>query len=95
MSQALGSLRGRTLEGATLTAVGPGSYTLVARRRRGAALASPRPAGRTTHLGGGLSVAQARYYIACLDLDGRDVLVVGGGRVALEKVEGLLECGAG
>lgn len=35
-----------------------------------------------------------RYYIACLDLEGRDVLVVGGGRVALEKVEGLLDCGA-
>jgi len=28
VSAALGSLRGRTLEGATLTAVGPGSYTL-------------------------------------------------------------------
>jgi hypothetical protein len=28
VSEALGSLRGRTLEGATLTAVGPGSYTL-------------------------------------------------------------------
>ncbi len=37
---------------------------------------------------------QGRYYIACLDLRGRDVLVVGGGRVALEKVEGLLDCGA-
>lgn len=35
-----------------------------------------------------------RYYIACLDLTGRSVLVVGGGRVALEKVEGLLHCGA-
>jgi siroheme synthase-like protein len=35
-----------------------------------------------------------RYYMACLDLTGRPVLVVGGGRVALEKVEGLLDCGA-
>lgn len=35
-----------------------------------------------------------RYYMACLDLTGRSVLVVGGGRVALEKVEGLLDCGA-
>lgn len=35
-----------------------------------------------------------RYYIACLDLTGRDVLVVGGGRIALEKAEGLLDCGA-
>jgi siroheme synthase-like protein len=35
-----------------------------------------------------------RYYAAFLDLEGRDCLVVGGGRVALEKVEGLLDCGA-
>jgi len=36
----------------------------------------------------------ARYYMACLDLEGRSVLVVGGGRVALEKVQGLHDCGA-
>lgn len=35
-----------------------------------------------------------RYYMACLDLEGRSVLVVGGGAVALEKVRGLVECGA-
>src|SRR4051812_41434409 len=35
-----------------------------------------------------------RYYMACLDLTGRSCLVVGAGRVALEKIEGLLECGA-
>lgn len=39
-------------------------------------------------------MSETRYYIACLDLSGRDVLVVGGGRVALEKVEGLLDSGA-
>jgi siroheme synthase-like protein len=38
--------------------------------------------------------ADKRYYMACVDLDGRPVLVVGGGRVGLEKVEGLLDCGA-
>jgi precorrin-2 dehydrogenase len=32
--------------------------------------------------------------MACLDLTGRKVLVVGGGSVALEKVEGLLTAGA-
>ena len=34
------------------------------------------------------------YYMACLDLSGRSVLVVGGGRVALEKVDGLLASSA-
>jgi precorrin-2 dehydrogenase/sirohydrochlorin ferrochelatase len=34
------------------------------------------------------------YYMACLDLTGRSVLVVGGGPVALEKVLGLLAAGA-
>jgi precorrin-2 dehydrogenase / sirohydrochlorin ferrochelatase len=35
-----------------------------------------------------------RYYMACLDLEGRSVLVVGGGPVALEKAQGLLLAGA-
>jgi siroheme synthase-like protein len=35
-----------------------------------------------------------RYYVACLDLRDRDCLVVGGGRVAAEKVAGLVDCGA-
>src|SRR5256714_8089744 len=33
-------------------------------------------------------------YIACLRLSGRSCLVVGGGEVGLEKVEGLLACDA-
>ena len=33
------------------------------------------------------------FYIACLRLSGRRCVVVGGGDVALEKVEGLLACG--
>ncbi len=37
---------------------------------------------------------EKRYYMACLDLEGRDVLVVGAGSVAHEKIEGLLEVGA-
>jgi siroheme synthase-like protein len=32
-------------------------------------------------------------YIACLRLEGRSCLVVGGGDIGLEKVEGLLACG--
>src|ERR671938_509430 len=32
------------------------------------------------------------FYIACLRLSGRSCLVVGGGAVGLEKVEGLLAC---
>jgi precorrin-2 dehydrogenase / sirohydrochlorin ferrochelatase len=39
-------------------------------------------------------VNDPRYYMACLDLRGRDCLVVGGGRVATEKVHGLLDCSA-
>jgi precorrin-2 dehydrogenase/sirohydrochlorin ferrochelatase len=42
----------------------------------------------------GATVAEKRYYMACLDLEGRNCLVVGGGTVAHEKVRGLLECGA-
>jgi siroheme synthase-like protein len=34
------------------------------------------------------------FYIACLRLQGRRCLVVGGGEVGLEKVEGLLACDA-
>ena len=32
------------------------------------------------------------WYMACLDLEGADCLVVGGGSVRLEKAQGLLEC---
>ena len=35
-----------------------------------------------------------RHYMACLDLRDKDCLVVGGGRVATEKVHGLLDCAA-
>src|SRR4051812_39396117 len=39
-------------------------------------------------------MTDVRHYMACLDLRARDCLVVGGGRVATEKVHGLLECEA-
>jgi precorrin-2 dehydrogenase / sirohydrochlorin ferrochelatase len=35
-----------------------------------------------------------QYYMACLDLEGRRCVVVGGGAVAAEKVAGLLTCAA-
>jgi precorrin-2 dehydrogenase/sirohydrochlorin ferrochelatase len=34
------------------------------------------------------------FYIACLRLSGRECVVIGGGEIGLEKVEGLLACGA-
>src|ERR1700726_877660 len=34
------------------------------------------------------------FYIACLKLTGRRCLVIGGGEVGLDKVEGLLACDA-
>jgi siroheme synthase-like protein len=37
---------------------------------------------------------EKRYYMACLDLEGREVLVVGAGSVAREKIDGLLDVGA-
>lgn len=39
-------------------------------------------------------MSEPRYYMACLDLRGRDCLVVGGGSVATEKVHGLLDAEA-
>ena len=35
-----------------------------------------------------------RFYVACLDLEGRRCLVVGAGEVGVEKARGLLDCGA-
>jgi precorrin-2 dehydrogenase / sirohydrochlorin ferrochelatase len=37
---------------------------------------------------------ETRFYIACLRLTGRRCVVIGGGEVGLEKVEGLLACDA-
>jgi precorrin-2 dehydrogenase/sirohydrochlorin ferrochelatase len=37
---------------------------------------------------------EKQYYMACLDLEGRRCLVVGGGAIALEKLDGLVTCGA-
>jgi siroheme synthase-like protein len=37
---------------------------------------------------------ETRFYIACLKLTGRRCVVIGGGDVGLEKVEGLLACDA-
>src|SRR5437588_4853398 len=37
---------------------------------------------------------ETRFYIACLRLTGRRCVVIGGGEVGLEKVEGLMACDA-
>ena len=37
---------------------------------------------------------ETRFYIACLKLTGRRCVVIGGGEIGLEKVEGLLACDA-
>ena len=37
---------------------------------------------------------EKRFYMACLDLERRPCLVVGGGGVALEKASALVDCGA-
>jgi siroheme synthase-like protein len=41
------------------------------------------------------NMLETPFYIACLKLKGRRCLVVGGGDIGLEKVEGLLACDAG
>jgi siroheme synthase-like protein len=40
------------------------------------------------------ALIDSTLYIACLRLEGRRCVVVGGGQVGLEKVEGLLACDA-
>ena len=37
---------------------------------------------------------ETKFYVACLNLSGRRAVVVGGGSVGLEKIDGLLACGA-
>lgn len=39
-------------------------------------------------------MGEKRYYMACLDVEGRNCLVVGGGSVGFEKSRVLLDCGA-
>jgi precorrin-2 dehydrogenase/sirohydrochlorin ferrochelatase len=39
-------------------------------------------------------MSDQRFYMACLDLRSRSCLVVGGGTVATEKINGLLDCEA-
>ena len=56
VSEALPALQGRTLEDVSLTAVGPGAFSLVVDGRRRPAEGSPRPPGRAPRERRGLSV---------------------------------------
>ena len=64
-------------------------------RRRRLDCRPPRPPGRAPRSVGGCDwQAEKRYYMACLDLEGRSCLVVGGGPVGAREGAGLLDCGA-
>src|SRR5207248_2787644 len=67
------------------------------RRRRSRGRDDPRAArrgGRRVSLRGMLPLMTSALYPLFLDLEGRDVLVVGGGAVAERKVSDLLDAGA-
>ena len=78
VTAALATLGGRSLESLRIEAVGPGMYRLalvaggaeLAVRLDRSGVRSPRSA---------CDMAEKRHYVACIDLDGRSVLVVGGG----------------
>ena len=91
VSEALAALEGNVLERLSLTAVAPGSYILSVHAGGLEAVPARRRLRRPARERGRVSV---RHYMVCLDLRGRSCLVVGGGRVALEKAQGLLECEA-
>ena len=96
MTEALRSLAGQELESIALEAVGPGAFTLnVAAGGAENSIRLDRQGARLASVGNLTSPMQDKhYYMACLDLKSRSCLVVGGGRVALEKIHGLLDCGA-
>ena len=87
VNDALGALEGRTLEDVPARGDRPRRVRLsLAADGEELAVRLDR-SGVRSHRSAS-DVTEKRYYMACLDLEGRSVLVVGGGRVALEKVPG-------
>ena len=76
----------RRIDAVKIAAVAPGAFTLAI--EADGVQASVRLDANGARLTSLAHMSDPRYYMACLDLRGRDCLVVGGGRVATEKVHG-------
>src|SRR5262249_12742305 len=93
VSDALSALEGKTLDSVAIQAVGPSAYVVSVRADDLELSVRLDRQGPRNASGGVWTIGEKRDYMACLDVEGRDCLVVGGGSVGLEKTTGLLDCG--